>query len=138
MRRSKTAVTILAVLQTAWPMTISAKASGPFALCGTGERYNCVVDGDTVWIDGEKLRLADIDAPETGGRCVNERIEAARAAGRLAELPVWGKRVIVRTGKDQYGHTQAVVLIDGESVGAKLIEEGHAHPSTGRRETWCK
>ncbi len=46
--------------------------------------------------------------------------------------------MIVRTGKDQYGRTLAVVLVDGESVGAKLIEEGHAHPWAGRRETWCK
>src|SRR3546814_7636950 len=40
-------------------------AARSFGLCFTGGGENCVVDGDTFWIDGEKVRVADIDAPET-------------------------------------------------------------------------
>ena len=34
-----------------------------FGFCHTGGGENCVVDGDTFWIDGNKVRVADIDAP---------------------------------------------------------------------------
>ena len=38
-----------------------------FALCAEGPRSTCVVDGDTFWLNGEKVRMADINAPETHG-----------------------------------------------------------------------
>ena len=43
------------------------------AVCAPGPRDNCVHDGDTVWLGGEKLRIADIDTPELNGRCELER-----------------------------------------------------------------
>lgn len=30
--------------------------------CYGGVRINCVVDGDTIWVGGEKIRLQSIDA----------------------------------------------------------------------------
>ncbi len=35
-----------------------------FSLCDGPVRVNCVVDGDTFWFRGDKIRIADIDAPE--------------------------------------------------------------------------
>lgn len=35
-----------------------------FGLCDGPVRVNCVVDGDTLWFRGDKIRIADIDAPE--------------------------------------------------------------------------
>ena len=59
-----------------------------FGYCQWGGGTNCVVDGDTFWIGGEKVRIAGIDAPETHpSRCEDEaRLgnaateQAARAA----------------------------------------------------------
>src|SRR5688572_20902271 len=50
-----------------------------FGFCHTGGGTNCVVDGDTLWLGGQKIRVADIDAPETHGpRCAAEaRLGAA-------------------------------------------------------------
>ena len=49
--------------------TVSASKSdgitANFGFCHTGGGYNCVVDGDTIWIEGQDIRIADIDAPET-------------------------------------------------------------------------
>jgi hypothetical protein len=44
-----------------------------FGSCPTGGGVDCVVDGDTFWIGGEKVRIADTDAPETHPpRCDDE------------------------------------------------------------------
>src|SRR4051812_41715477 len=62
-----------------WPRGAEAAPSlasshAQFSLCFTGGGYNCVVDGDTIWLKGEKIRIADIDAPETHEpRCASEK-----------------------------------------------------------------
>ena len=48
--------------------------------CVGSHRVTCVVDGDTVWIEREKIRLSGIDAPEVRGKCLFERDLAVRAA----------------------------------------------------------
>jgi micrococcal nuclease len=106
-------------------------------LCSGPLRTTCVVDGDTFWHRGEKIRLAEIDAPEVEAPCVQARVLAARAAGRLAELLGRGGYAIHRTGQDRYGRTLAVVTLAGDSVGATLVAEGLARTWSGRRENWC-
>jgi endonuclease YncB( thermonuclease family) len=54
--------------------------------CGSGKRVTCVVDGDTFWQDGVKIRMEGYDTPEPQtGICggVRERQLAARATSRL-------------------------------------------------------
>lgn len=106
------------------------------AICPPGPRDNCVVDGDTFWINGEKVRIADIDAPEMAGKCPFERDLALTARDRLAEL-LDAPFSLERRGKDQYGRTLAVVIVTGRSVGKQLVGEGLARTWTGRREPWC-
>jgi len=106
------------------------------AICPPGPRDNCVVDGDTFWINGEKVRIADIDAPETRGKCPYESNLALAARDRLAEL-LDAPFSLRRQGKDQYGRTLAVVVVSGHSVGDRLVSEGLARTWTGRREPWC-
>lgn len=107
-------------------------------ICAPGPRDNCVVDGDTWWQGGEKLRLADIDAPEIGSpKCEAERRLGERAKARLLELLNSGEVTIERQGRDRYGRTLAVVTIDGRSVGAQLIAEGLARRWDGARRSWC-
>ncbi len=42
-------------------------ADAAFAIqkCGSGKRITCVVDGDTMWLRGEKIRMKGYDTPET-------------------------------------------------------------------------
>jgi endonuclease YncB( thermonuclease family) len=42
-----------------------ARGEGQFTLCSWGNQAQCVVDGDTIHYAGLKIRLEDIDAPET-------------------------------------------------------------------------
>jgi endonuclease YncB( thermonuclease family) len=65
------------------PQTISAH----FGLCHEGGGTNCVVDGDTAWIAGQKFRITGIDAPETHEpKCPREGALGKAAAQRLQAL----------------------------------------------------
>ncbi len=32
--------------------------------CGSGKRHTCVVDGDTIWLRGEKIRIQAMTRPK--------------------------------------------------------------------------
>jgi endonuclease YncB( thermonuclease family) len=111
-----------------------------FGSCYTGGGRNCVVDGDTFWIDGVKVRIADIDAPETHPpRCQHEAELGNRAASRLQELLNAGP-IQMETGsrdEDKYGRKLRIVTRDGKSLGMQLVSEGLARQWTGSRKPWC-
>ncbi|MHB0951211.1 MAG: thermonuclease family protein [Allorhizobium sp.] len=69
-------------------LALPAEAAMPFyERCGSGKRLNCVVDGDTLWSHGVKIRVADIDTPEIGQpRCAAEKALGERATIRFMEL----------------------------------------------------
>lgn len=120
-------------------MTV-AIAAVLFTLCPTDGGFNCVVDGDTLWLRGEKVRILNIDAPETHQpKCPSERALGDRATSRLFEL-VNGKRILlVRQGrnKDRNGRLLRRVEANGRDVGERLIKEGLARRWDGKRRPWC-
>ncbi|MFM5885984.1 MAG: thermonuclease family protein [Novosphingobium sp.] len=121
-------------------MDLLTLAAAAFALCPAGPRDTCVVDGDTFWLHGEKIRIADINAPEThGAACPAEQALGERAASRLAALLSAGQFVLVTRGRatDRYGRQLRVVTRGGTSLGAQLVSEGLAEPWRGRRSDWC-
>lgn len=118
--------------------TMAAAPAAAMDFCAGQVRTNCVVDGDTVWLNGEKIRLAEIDAPEPGGRCFAERDLAARSAERLRQLLGAGEPVVTRIGTDRFGRTLANISLAGRDVGATLIAEGLVRPWRGSKENWCK
>ena len=101
----------------------------------------CVVDGDTFRFNGETIRIADIDAPETGGaKCAEEAALGQRATQKLAELLSSRSFQLEAVGKrdvDMYGRKLRIVISGGRSIGATLVDEGLARPWTGRRRPWC-
>jgi micrococcal nuclease len=136
-----------------WPQAGAADPAGPaepvvatqiersFTLCPEGGGTNCVVDGDTLWLDRVKIRVADIDTPETHPpRCASEAALGARATQRLLSLVNAGPFEVRSVGDrdaDQYGRKLRVLLRDGQSLGDILVREGLARTWTGRREPWC-
>lgn len=111
-----------------------------FGTCHTGGGTNCVVDGDTIWLAGQKIRVADIDAPETHpARCAEEQALGDQATQRLRQLLNTGAvsvRAIDRD-RDKYGRKLRIVLVDGRSVGERLVDEGLARHYAGGRKPWC-
>ena len=112
-----------------------------FRKCSSGVRYNCVVDGDTLWIKGQKIRVADIDAPEISTpKCSSELALGNRATERLIELVNAGPfQLQAWPGRDtdRYGRKLRVLVRDGRSLGDRLVSEGLARTWSGRREPWC-
>jgi micrococcal nuclease len=107
-----------------------------------------VIDGDTIELAGETIRLADVDTPERGARarCDAEarlaELATARLRALLAERPWRIEREKKRDGTprlDRYRRTMAVLafVTDGESIGMALVAEGYAVRWAGRRHDWC-
>ncbi len=97
------------------------------------------VDGDTVRLGDERIRIIGLDAPELHARCRDERRLAERARDRMAEL-VAGERVeVIRsTRRDKYRRTLAIIRVNGVDVARVMIFEGLARPYHGeRRASWC-
>ncbi|NLS07325.1 thermonuclease family protein [Rhizobium sp. P32RR-XVIII] len=112
-----------------------------FPKCASGARHNCVVDGDTLWISGQKVRVADIDAPEIiTPKCASELALGDKATERLIELVNEGPfQLQAWPGRDtdRYGRKLRVLVRDGRSLGDRLVAEGLARTWSGRREPWC-
>jgi endonuclease YncB( thermonuclease family) len=111
-----------------------------FSMCFIGGGYNCVVDGDTIWLQGVKIRIADIDAPETHDpRCASEKELGDRATQRLQQLLNSGTVTLetVDRDHDRYGRELRIIDVDGRSAGAMLVSEGLARVWDGARHPWC-
>ncbi len=101
--------------------------------CVSLEPAYVVIDGDTFVLAGERIRIANIDAPalqEAGCKADNQLGEQAKR--QLESLLVTGFITVNRgdpaTGrvKGQNGDTLATVSIDGADIGEMMIEAGAA------------
>lgn len=130
----------LAAVYTDFSATGAPAQASSFARCGLVKR-NCVIDGDTLYMGGEKIRVADIDTPEVSEpKCASERALGERATERFTELLNAGPfqmRAWPERDEDQYGRKLRVLMRDGRSLGDILVSEGLARTWSGRREPWC-
>lgn len=113
-----------------------------FDLCSGPVRVTCVVDGDTIWYRGEKIRLADLDTPEVSQPgCPREAMLGREATERLQALLNEGPFSIEDNpegrSEDSYGRSLKLVTRGGESLGAVLVQEGLAEQWGGPRMAWC-
>jgi len=130
-------------IQSGLPRGFAARndvGGGRFGSCYTGGGRNCVVDGDTFWMNGVKIRIADIDAPETHPpRCARERELGFAATRRLQQLLNSGPVTLTSIDRDEdrYGRKLRNVRVNGSDVGAELVGEGLARWYAGGRRPWC-
>jgi endonuclease YncB( thermonuclease family) len=98
------------------------------------------VDGDTIKLGSQPLRLLGVDAPETAGAaCPQERALGERAAERLRAIVAAGGLSIHPNGRlDRYGRPLVHLRSDGRDVGQILTGEGLA-TAWPRPEghSWC-
>lgn len=90
-----------------------------------------VIDGDTLRLNGERIRLIGIDAPEMAQTCKTATgrtwLCGQAARERLAVLASRGKAYCVAQGRDRYGRTLAACSSPGAGdFGETLVREGLA------------
>jgi len=138
---SPLAIGFLASVASAQPSSSASSASEAFSICGSGHRITCVVDGDTFWFRGEKIRIADIDTPELSPpRCESERELGLAAKQRLLDILNSGPLSFKTTARDEdrFGRKLRIVYRDRRSVGDILVAEGLARKWEGSRQSWCE
>ncbi len=111
-----------------------------FGYCHQGGGYNCVVDGDTFHYQGQKIRIADIDTPETHPpKCAQEARLGDLATQRLQSLLNAGPFALEQIGRDTdvYGRQLRIVTRNGASIGDDLVREGLARYYGSGRQPWC-
>lgn len=134
-------ISILMVLGVAGPTS----ATG-LEMCGNRPNTankTCVVDGDTLWLNGENIRLKDFDTPEPQTQICGGAAEVAlahRASARLLDLLNGNEWTIERFGYDSTSsrRTLATIRINGRDVGDILIAEGLARRWPHGGEFWCR
>jgi endonuclease YncB( thermonuclease family) len=78
------------------------------------------IDGDTLRVGADRIRLRGIDAPELsepGGDAARQRLEQLLQEGPIRIVPY---------GQDVYGRTIAEVFVDWRHVAEVLRQEGFA------------
>ena len=88
-----------------------------------------ITDGDTIKINGEKIRFSGIDAPELKQTCIKQRVNVPcgiTAKQILLDKIANNKIVCIREGKDQYKRTLAECFVNDESLSSHLVKRGYA------------
>ena len=104
-----------------------------------------VVDGDTIDVIMDmgfdimyksRVRLFGIDTPESRTRNKDEKVRGLLAKKYLQEALKAGKKLSIKTYKDnetgKFGRILGDVFIDGKSVNAQMVKDFMAVPYTGQ------
>ena len=88
-----------------------------------------IVDGDTIVLNGEKIRFSGIDTPELKQTCMDgdQKVFCGMFA-KILLIKKIGNEIpkCVSEGKDVYKRTLAECFINGESLSAFLVRSGYA------------
>jgi endonuclease YncB( thermonuclease family) len=89
-----------------------------------------VVDGDTLEIQGQRVRLWGVDAVESSQSCGTVGACGRKAAFALQNLV--GQRPVSCSQKDtdRYGRVVAVCSVSGQDLGAYMVAQGWARDYT--------
>jgi len=88
-----------------------------------------VVDGDTIHLDGKKIRFSGIDTPELKQKCIKEGVKdycGIKAKEILIEKIAQNKVECISEGKDQYKRILAECFVNNESLSSYLVRSGYA------------
>ena len=88
-----------------------------------------VIDGDTIHLNGEKIRFTGIDTPELKQICIKEEVLdpcGVTAKEILIDKIADNKVECISEGKDKYKRTLAECFVNGESLSGYLVRSGYA------------
>ena len=87
-----------------------------------------VIDGDTIILNGEKIRFSGIDTPELKQNCLKDNEEVG--CGMLAKMLLVKKignniPICIGEEKDFFKRTLAECFVNGESLSKFLVRSGY-------------
>ena len=88
-----------------------------------------VIDGDTIVLNGEKIRFSGIDTPELKQTCLkgDQEVGCGMSAKMLLVKKIGNTTPeCIREGKDVYKRTLAECFVKGESLSKFLVRSGYA------------
>ena len=88
-----------------------------------------VIDGDTLVVAGERIRLEGIDAPELRQECTayGQPWACGRTSAKWLKEHLNGRQVeCVGHARDRYGRRLAVCYAGGENINERMVREGWA------------
>ncbi|WP_435163881.1 thermonuclease family protein [Candidatus Pelagibacter bacterium nBUS_25] len=88
-----------------------------------------ITDGDTIKINGEKIRFSGIDTPELKQNCIKEGQSnpCGITAKQILVDKIGNNKVIcISEGKDKYKRTLAECFVNDESLSSYLVRSGYA------------
>ena len=88
-----------------------------------------IIDGDTIKINGEKIRFSGIDTPELKQNCIKEGVNNScglKAKQILIDKISDNNIICTKEGKDQYKRTLAECFVNNESLSSYLVRSGYA------------
>ncbi|MCW5750295.1 MAG: thermonuclease family protein [Alphaproteobacteria bacterium] len=88
-----------------------------------------VIDGDTIEIQGQRIRLHGIDAPESGQLCQSSEgsWRCGQQAAMMLQNRIGARPVTCREkARDRHGRVVAACRVDGIDLGAWAVSEGWA------------
>ena len=92
-----------------------------------------IVDGDSIILNGEKIRFSGIDTPELKQTCFKDEQEVS--CGKFAKILLKkkiGNKIpkCIREGKDIYKRTLAECFVENKSLSSFLVRSGYAFDYT--------
>ena len=88
-----------------------------------------IIDGDTIVLNGEKIRFSGIDTPELKQTCMKgEQKVFCGMFARMLLIKKIGNETpqCISEGKDAYKRTLAECFVNGESLSSFLVRSGYA------------
>lgn len=111
-----------------------------FGLCSEGGLTNCVQSGDSFYLKGKTVRIADIEAPQLyGAACPKEAELGQASAVKLQQILNSGELELTRTGEDldRYGFLLRNVSVNGASVAQGMVAARLAREIGDNTRSWC-
>ena len=99
------------------------------SLCAAKAQELKVVDGDTIHLNGKKIRFFGIDTPELKQKCTkNGVIVFCGINAKKALIDKVENNIIncLSEGKDRYNRILAECFVNSESLSSFLVRSGHA------------
>ena len=88
-----------------------------------------ITDGDTIILNGDKIRFSGIDTPELKQICIEQgekKLCGITAKQILVDKIADNKVNCIKEGKDQYKRILAECFVNNESLSSFLVRSGYA------------